>query len=179
MAKKLTVVPERCSGCHICELVCALRMHGVNNPKKSAIRVMVVYPQPVIRMPIVCRQCKDPKCRENCPTDAVVQRNGVVEIDKERCISCSQCVTSCPFGAVFVHDDLPTPFKCDLCGGDPQCVKECPKKALLFVPEFTLGQEQRLAGVLKYVHMREVEYYEKGEIKKLRYAEIEGDKGED
>jgi Fe-S-cluster-containing hydrogenase component 2 len=80
---------------------------------------------------------------------------------------------SCPFGAIFLHGDISVPFKCNLCGGDPQCVKSCPKKALLFVPEHTLGQTHRMASVLKYTKMKEVEYVEKGEKKILRYADGE------
>ena len=58
MSKKLTVIPEQCSGCKICELVCSIKHFGVNNPKKAAIRVMVTYPHPVMRMPIVCGSAK-------------------------------------------------------------------------------------------------------------------------
>lgn len=179
MAKRLTVVPERCSGCRLCELVCAMTHFGVINPKKSAIRVSVLYPHPVIRMPIVCRQCAKPKCMENCPADAISRRDGVVQIDPEKCISCQQCVITCPFGAMFVHDDLPTPFKCDLCGGDPECVKICPKDAIQFVPQHQLGQAHRTASALRYAHMKEVEYVEEGRKKKLRYAEEVNDKKED
>jgi carbon-monoxide dehydrogenase iron sulfur subunit len=170
--KRLTVVPERCSGCRLCEAVCALHHFGVNNPRKAAMRVIALYPHPVIRMPVVCRQCAQPKCRENCPTDAIVVENGTVKIMAEKCVQCQQCVISCPFGAIFVHDDVATPFKCDLCGGHPQCVRQCPKGALQYVPEHQLGQASRLAAVLRYAHMKEVEYVEKGERKKLRYAEI-------
>ena len=172
--KKLMVIPERCSGCRICELACAADKFHVNNPKKSAIQVMVLYPHPVIRMPIVCRQCKEPKCMENCPTDAIKVRDGIVEIDEDECISCQACVTSCPFGAIFVHRDLQLPFKCDLCEGEPKCVEACPKDAILYVPEETLGQSQRLSSVLSYAHMKEVEYREEGMDKKLRYADMSG-----
>jgi len=72
MSRKLTVVPEKCSGCKLCEVVCSINRFGINNPKKSCIRVMVVYPHPVIRMPIICRQCKVPKCQENCPQEVEV-----------------------------------------------------------------------------------------------------------
>ncbi len=179
MSWKLAVVPERCSGCKICELVCSINRFGVNNPKKSAIRVMVVYPHPIIRMPIVCRQCKVAKCMENCPTGAITTKDGVYDIDGEKCISCQQCVISCPFGAVFLHEEMETPFKCNLCNGSPRCVEACPKNALLFLPEHVLGQAQRMTSVLKYVHMKEVEYVEKGERKVLRYADIEKGKAED
>ncbi len=179
ITKRLTVVPERCSGCRLCEVVCALVRFGVNNPKKSCLRVMVAYPHPVIRMPIICHQCGDPKCAENCPTDAIEVRNGIVAIDEEACISCNQCVISCPFGAMFTHADVDTPFKCDLCGGDPECVKVCPKRALLFVPEHLIGEEHRVTSLLKYTRMKEIEYVEKGEKKILKYADIERFKHED
>lgn len=179
MKKKLTVIAERCSGCRICELVCAIKHFSVNNPKKSAIRVMVAYPHPVIRMPVVCNQCGDPKCMDNCPMKAITKNNGVVEINQEKCIACTKCVMACPFGCIFVHDDVRTPFKCDLCSGDPACVKACPKKAILFIPEHMLGQPQRMANLLKYVHMKEVEYEEKGERKIIKYAEIERRRNED
>jgi Fe-S-cluster-containing hydrogenase component 2 len=116
---------------------------------------------------------------ENCPTGAIVMKDGVYDIDGEKCISCQQCVISCPFGAIFLHDEIETPFKCNLCNGTPHCVDACPKNALLFLPEHVLGQAQRMASVLKYVHMKEVEYVEKGERKVRRYADIEKGKDED
>jgi anaerobic carbon-monoxide dehydrogenase iron sulfur subunit len=173
LRKKLTVIPERCSGCRVCELVCAISHAGVNNPKKANIRVISLYPHPVIKMPIVCEQCKKPKCRDACPTDAIVVTDGVVTILEDRCISCHACVSACHIGAIFVHEDIETPFKCDMCGGNPKCVAACPKKAILYVPEHTLGQAHRLASALQYANMQEVEYFEHGEKKKLRYAEIE------
>lgn len=178
MPRKLTVVPELCSGCRTCELVCAAEHFGVNNPKKSAIRVISLYPHPVIRMPIVCSQCREPKCADNCPTGAIVRKNGVVQIVEEDCVSCLTCVESCPFGAMFVHEDLPIPFKCDLCGGQPVCPEECPKGAIRFIPTHLLGQAHRLNNVLSYTHMKEIEFIEKGEKKHLRYAEIEGNQND-
>ena len=179
ITKRLIVVPERCSGCRLCELACSLVRFGVNNPKKSCLRVMVAYPHPVIRMPIICHQCREPKCAENCPTGAIQVKDGLVVIDEDACISCNQCVVSCPFGAIFTHADLDTPFKCDLCGGDPECVKVCPKRALLFVPEHLIGDEHRITSLLKYAHMKEIQYAEQGEKKILKYADIERLKRED
>lgn len=62
MVKKLAVVPELCSGCHICELTYSIAHFGVHNPKKSAVRVLITYPHPVMRLPVVCSQCKVPLC---------------------------------------------------------------------------------------------------------------------
>lgn len=170
---KLAVIPERCSGCRLCELVCAIKKFGVLNPKKAGVHVMILYPAPVIRMPIFCHQCQDPKCAENCPVNCITRENGIVKIDQEECIGCEQCIISCPFGAIFTHEDSQAPFKCDLCQGDPECVKACPTKALIYVPKHLLGQAHRIEHMLKYAHMKQVEYFEKGERKILQYTQAE------
>jgi Fe-S-cluster-containing hydrogenase component 2 len=172
MAKKLAVVPELCSGCRICELACSIAHFGVNNPKKSAVRVLVTYPHPVMRLPIVCGQCKVPVCADACPSGALRRTNGVVTLDRNGCISCMKCVEACPFGAIYAHGDLDPPIKCDLCGGDPACVRQCPKGAIRLIPEQSLGEAKRMNNVLSYAHMREIEFTEKGEKRTIRYAEI-------
>ncbi len=151
--------------------------YNVMNTKKSAVRVMVVYPHPVIRMPIICSQCREPKCADACPSNAITRdENGIVRINDEECIACHRCVESCPFGAMFLHDDIETPIKCDLCDGQPKCVEVCPKEAIKFIPEHLLGQEHRVSNVLSYTHMKEIEFIEKGEKKQLHYASIGKDK---
>ena len=101
MPKKLTVIPEKCSGCKMCELACAIKHFGVNNPKKSAVRVLVTYPHPVVRMPIVCSQCKKPPCESACPVGALSRIDGVVKLDEQLCISCFRCVDACPYSAII------------------------------------------------------------------------------
>lgn len=172
MSKKLTVIPELCSGCRICELACAIEHYKVNNPKKSAVQVLVVYPHPVIRMPIICSQCKDAPCAEVCPVDALSRVDGVVKLDREACISCYRCIEACPFGAMYAHEECDYPIKCDMCNGDPRCVRECPKGAIRLIPEAILGEAKRLNNVLSYTQMKEIEFYEKGEKKVIHYAEI-------
>ena len=81
MVKRLTVIPEQCSGCRLCEFVCAIKHFGVNNPKKSAVRVICTYPHPVARMPVVCSRCKTPACGQVCPVDAIKHVNGIVDLD--------------------------------------------------------------------------------------------------
>jgi Fe-S-cluster-containing hydrogenase component 2 len=58
-----------------------------------------------------------------------------------------------------------------MCGGDPECVKKCPKGALRLIPEAALGESKRL-NILSYTQMKEIEFYEKGEKKAIHYAEI-------
>ena len=173
MRKQLAVIPERCSGCRICEITCAVHRQNVNNPKKASIRVTTVYPHPVVRMPVVCSQCHDAKCMAACPVGALYRQDGVVHLNDEECIGCKACVRACPFGAMYIHSDLKVPLKCDLCAdnGEPQCVKMCPTGALEYIPEHVFGQSHRLNNVLSYAHMKEIEYMEKGKPKQLHYAD--------
>ena len=172
MSKKLAVIPELCSGCRMCELVCSAEHFGVNNPKKSAVRVLVTYPHPVVRMPVICSQCKVPACADACPVGALKRVVGLVRFDQNECISCMKCVEACPFGALYAHDDCDVPIKCDMCEGDPECVKQCPKGALMLIPEYALGESRRISNVLSYSQMKEIEFDEKGEKKTIHYAEI-------
>ncbi len=172
MSKKLAVIPELCSGCKMCELACAIEHFGVNNPKKSAIRVVVTYPHPVVRMPIVCSQCKVPVCADACPVNALKRENSVVHLDSQSCISCMKCVEACPFGAMYAHRDVEIPIKCDLCDGNPRCAEVCPKAAIRLIPEQSLGEARRLNNVLSYTHMKEIEFMEKGRKRIIQYAEI-------
>ena len=61
-----------------------------------------------------------------CPTDAFyydpATRAAVIEQDN--CIQCMECVPGCPFDVVFVAPSGEL-LKCDLCGGEPLCVKAC------------------------------------------------------
>ncbi len=142
--KSLFVIPEKCSGCRICELVCSYEHFGVFNPKKSAIRILSLFPEPAINYPVVCKQCAVPKCAEACPVHAIYRKDGIVHIDYEKCIGCGACAQACPFGAIFMHPDIKHPIKCDLCGGDPKCVEKCPTGAITFRAKSSGHQEKHL-----------------------------------
>ena len=67
---------------------------------------------------------------------------GRVEVDYEKCIGCRTCVSVCPFGAMhFVASDRKV-IKCDLCDGDPQCVRFCEIEAVRFVETTDLGLQK-------------------------------------
>jgi len=56
-----------------------------------------------------------------------------VKVDYDICIGCRACVSVCPFGAMSFNSTDKKVFKCDLCDGDPQCVRFCEVNAIEYV----------------------------------------------
>jgi len=90
------------------------------------IRVDYDYKNYKLEKIIVCTQCGT--CVTVCPRGALTYTDGVIMIDYDKCIGCLTCVTECPYHAMVVIDGRP--YKCDLCGGDPQCIKYCVRGVL-------------------------------------------------
>jgi len=82
---------------------------------------------------ILCTQCADAPCIDVCPVDALNRddETGVVIVDGDICIGCGDCREACPIGAAFMHSEEDVALKCDLCGGDPECLKICSREALI------------------------------------------------
>ena len=51
-----------------------------------------------------CKGCE--KCKQICPAQAIVMKNGKPVIDRKKCIKCFCCQEFCPFGAMKVHRSL-------------------------------------------------------------------------
>ena len=134
MAKVLYIDHEKCTGCRLCELVCAVSHDGVSNPTRSRIRVLK-WEAEGLYIPMACQQCQDAPCMNVCPVKAISQdeATGRVVVDYDTCIGCRSCVSVCPFGAMSFNTIDRKVLKCDLCDGDPQCVRFCEVKAVDFV----------------------------------------------
>lgn len=144
MEKVLTADFEKCTGCRLCELVCSVMHDGISNPARSRIKV-VKWEAEGRYVPMVCQQCEEAPCQHACPMGAISRDNdwGFLKIDPHLCIGCRTCVGVCPFGAMNYNRTDRKVFKCDLCGGDPQCVRFCEVKAVNFVDADRLDQEKR------------------------------------
>jgi Fe-S-cluster-containing hydrogenase component 2 len=58
------------------------------------------------------------------------------------------CVTACPFGGMGIDIVARQVIKCDLCDGDPTCVRFCDPGALQFVPATSVNLiKKRDAGL--------------------------------
>ncbi len=148
MPKMLTIDYEKCTGCRLCELVCAVKHDGISNPMRSRIRV-VKWEMEGLYVPMTCQQCQDPPCLNVCPVKALYREEalGRVMVNYELCIGCRSCVAVCPFGAMNFNVIDHRVFKCDLCDGDPQCVRFCERKAVDFVsPEDVNLDKKRQAA---------------------------------
>ncbi|MHA1783950.1 MAG: 4Fe-4S dicluster domain-containing protein [Candidatus Helarchaeota archaeon] len=127
---QVSIEVEKCIGCRLCEMICSLHNENNINPSRSRIEVITVSPE--IDIPVYCYQCTDAPCASVCPVNAITRnKDGVMEINKETCINCRACTKACPFGCIGINSDGKI-FKCDLCGGEPECVKICPTHALKY-----------------------------------------------
>lgn len=123
-----------CSGCRVCEMVCAnFNSGGRNSSSLSRISVEKEYVKGDYQ-PKVCYQCADPPCLKACPVGAVrvdsLKGTYARIIDEEACIGCQECIKACqqyfrPSRPRFDVQKQKT-IKCHLCFGEPQCVKFCP-----------------------------------------------------
>jgi len=110
-----------------------MRNTGEFNPYRSRIQVISLEDE-FSHFPIVCLQCDTAPCAQICPTEAITKdkATGAVKVSKTKCIGCKICVVACPFGNIFFSAPEGVAVKCELCDGDPQCVRFCVTGALEF-----------------------------------------------
>ncbi len=138
--KRVYVNEEWCLGCHLCEYNCAFANSGLDDMVK-ALKGKPIFPRvhieedSGIHFAVSCRHCKDPLCVKSCIAGAISIEDGVIKIDKEKCVGCLTCVLVCPYGAV-AQGPTGAAQKCELCMqnscGAPACVAGCPNNAIVY-----------------------------------------------
>ncbi|HWR40503.1 MAG TPA: 4Fe-4S dicluster domain-containing protein [Patescibacteria group bacterium] len=156
MIREIMVRPERCLGCHSCEMACAI----AHTPAKNLAGALLagqrglkqIYVEQVdnFKAPVVCRHCDDAPCIAVCATHSLHRtEDGLVtnEDRQEQCLGCWMCAIACPFG--MIRQDAPKrrALKCDRqCLDDkdiPACVGACPTSALVYTDVAAFEAERR------------------------------------
>ena len=137
--------PDVCTACGICELTCSLIHHGVYSRELALLKLHRNYYRGQWdgsgRFQVdLCLQCAWPACLYACPVGAIYidERTKARVIDEDSCTGCRLCQEACPYNVIIYNPDTNLCSKCDLCGGDPECVKQCPASgngALQYVQE--------------------------------------------
>ncbi len=131
MKKQLTFNPKKCVACKTCEVVCSLVNTGRCNPNLANIDV-ITFDEEGFYCPSACFQCEEAWCVKVCPASAIYkdEETGARVVDESKCVGCRMCTVACPFG--HIHISRGKSKKCNLCDGDPNCVKFCPTQAIKF-----------------------------------------------
>ena len=142
----IVIDQELCAGCRTCMAVCSLCHNGDVSPELSGIQVMWFPREGGVVDSNVCQQCERPECLAICETGALYidEKTSARVIDQKKCIGCRMCQDACRnktrdrhycgdgLSPIRYNTEKNVCFKCELCGGDPQCVKLCPMEALSF-----------------------------------------------
>lgn len=106
-------------------MVCSLKHEKSVWPDASRITVFELYPGAPV--PVTCVQCDDYPCVSSCGFGAmsVDEKTGAVLVDGTKCTLCGSCKSACPLSIPRIVPGKSHVLVCDLCGGDPKCVKIC------------------------------------------------------
>ncbi len=157
-SKALHIDPVKCDGCRECETACAARHTG--NRKIAQKRIGVFESSPgggsgrgAFFVPSTCQQCVDPPCLAICPKKAIRREHDPdrVVLDTSLCVGCTMCVSACPTGSMSFAHDVGLPYKCELCDGDPQCVRACERKALEYLPSYRLHHPRVRQSAIRHL----------------------------
>jgi phenylglyoxylate dehydrogenase beta subunit len=123
---------DKCDGCKDCLEACSRFHTGTMDPIHSRIQVAKDEEQSTYGVAL-CRQCGEPLCVKNCPAGALSKdrETGIVQWNEEKCVNCQLCTLACPYAGITYNVLTEQVMKCDFCGGDPACVKACPRGALV------------------------------------------------
>ncbi len=143
----LKILPDLCTGCRSCTVYCSLSHEGAVNPDLSRIRVLMNTEETQF-VPITCVPCDEKPCIAACPQGALsVNELGAVVIREALCTACGKCAKACGTGAIRIRripgrgkSGKAVSIKCDLCGGEPWCVRVCQPGAITLMQESAGGQ---------------------------------------
>ncbi|MBI5231189.1 MAG: 4Fe-4S dicluster domain-containing protein [Coriobacteriales bacterium] len=165
---------KACVGCRKCVYACVRENNIGRNSGFTYIQVLEMEPGKIELetananyeeggrpdkwyLPVQCMHCAKPTCVYGCPVKATWREpDGIVVIDYDKCISCRNCMVTCPYFArhfnwvepevpknevnpkVPLHDKAGVVEKCTFCiqrtrnGKTTACTEACPVGARKF-----------------------------------------------
>lgn len=141
MKKKYVFIIDlrKCVGCYACQVACKQENDVPISNFRSTVKLRQDGSYPKVKwrfLPVLCNHCDNPPCVKACPVPGATfkREDGLVLVDKEKCMGCDYCVTACPYDARYVWEDKKAD-KCDFClhlleqDSLPACVRACMGKA--------------------------------------------------
>jgi Fe-S-cluster-containing dehydrogenase component len=150
---------DACIGCHACSIACKIenstdintdteidtnwhRVEPMGDPKGKVGEdiPLGVYPDlSLYWLPMPCQHCEHAPCAVVCPAAAITKRtDGIVLVDKLKCIGCKYCSWVCPYNMPQYSLEDGTMEKCTFCvhrvdqSLEPACVIACVYGARFF-----------------------------------------------
>lgn len=198
---------DKCIGCNRCVEACKAENDVPDEPfffrtwveryviKRDgevlveAISVKGPSPRPAVQdepdvvrtffVPKLCNQCANPPCVQVCPVGATFStEDGVVLVDRDRCIGCRYCIQACPYGARYLDPRARVADKCTFCyhrivrGLLPACVEACPTQARIFG-----DLRSRASRLVRFTRMNKIHVLKPGlnTEPKVYYAQLDGE----
>jgi len=134
---------DACIGCHACTVACKAENDVILGSFRTWVKWIEHGEFPAVTRSAAvmrCNHCDDAPCIEICPTKALFKHeDGIVDIDRDRCIGCASCLQACPYDSIHIDDRHGTAAKCHFCAHRlavdlaPACVSVCPEEAIKVV----------------------------------------------
>lgn len=167
--------PNRCIGCHACTISCKQRHNrGADADDWRTVTHLKRGEYPDVEevpLSMSCMHCHDAPCEKVCPPNAIEKReeDGIVTVDRDRCIGCHYCAWACPYGApTYGEEGLMS--KCNMClgegpgsghgkppkqkpedgGNKPSCVDNCVGGAIKAGPQSEMIDEASEAAAERF-----------------------------
>ena len=178
--KVVVIDISKCNGCYNCQIACKDEHCGNDwmpyakpQPDTGQFWLKLLEEErgtvPKVRVtytPTICMHCDDAPCIPACRLKAIYKRDdGIVIIDPEKCNGCGDCVAECPYGAIYLNEDLSVAQKCTMCAHlldrgwkEPRCVDACPTEALKF------AEEDELRGLISKAEVLHPEFKTKPRV---------------